>query len=144
MRCGNNNGGNDPHDFPFASSHSSFIIPDVLSGSFLHIALRMTTPLPVHPPLHYVCYIACDSCSKRSPILPLYRFSESFLVPLLTTRYKVPSSFRFPSLSIPLYSSFPRTLATLFSFYHLSFQLTLRCHLEPQSTLVSPEFFLSQ
>lgn len=39
-------------------------------------------------------------------------------------------------------SLFPRTLATLFLRCHSSFRLSLRCHLDPSSTLTLPEPFL--
>ena len=94
---------------------------------------------PPHDHPHHGCHFACDFCSKRSPTHSHHLFFFGTIsYSTLTTCYKV-------SLLINSYFPFflfPRTLATLcFFLVVLPFRLTLRCHLDPSSTLTLPEPF---
>jgi len=147
-RCGNNNGGSDlqkPQDPPppFAFSHPSLprffprFILDVLPGSFLHTVSRTTTPLFVY--LHLIRFATSHAIpipnGRPSPMLPLPgTISYSTFNDLLQS--SSPSPFH---LSHQSHELFPLS----FLIYCSPFRLTLRCHLDPQSTLALPDYFFS-
>jgi len=117
---------------------SLFFFLSALLGPLLHTNSRMTTSLRSFPPLHRVCYFACDFYSKRSPTLSHHLFSpEPSLIPLLTTRYKV------LSLSIPGSLSFySNELWPVSLRYHSSLPTYVYdCHLDLSSTFALPEPF---
>ena len=92
--------------------------------------------IPTSPPLLLRMRLLFQTVAHSSHSL----FLELRPIPLLTTGYKVSSL----SASILLSLIIPtNSLVTLFSSlpFFLLFRLTLRCHLDPPSTLASPEPF---
>ena len=122
--------------FAFSSFFSVFIL-DVLSGPFLHTILPHDYPFssPVHT-------------SATSHAIPVPNDRPP---PLITTFFRnglhptfndlLQSSPPFSLSVLVLLSHYPHELCPLSFLIIFPFRLTLRCHLYPQSTLVSPEFF---
>ena len=124
--------------FTFSRSSLSrlfLLILDVLRGPFLHTVSRTTTLFFVH--LHLIG-------SATSHAIPVPNDRPSSTLPLPgTISYSTfndlvqSSPFSFSPLSHQSHELCPLS----FLIYFSSFRLTLRCHLDPQSTLALPEFF---